>query len=69
MGKTIYKLIDGKLVDINDIPQEPEKEKHFRSAFMSTPRLKWGKPKGASNPRIQANSKGELKWTKGSNNK
>lgn len=68
MGKTIYKLIDGKLVDVNDIPQEPQKEKHFRSSFKHLPGLTWGKPKGASNPRIQADSSGNLKWTKGSNN-
>lgn len=69
MGKTIYKLIDGKLVDVNDIPQEPKKEKYFRSTYKHIPGLKWGKPSGSSNPRIQVDNKGDLKWTKGSNNK
>lgn len=42
MGKTIYKLIDGKLVDVNNIPREEVKEHHFGAAVNTRPGLNWG---------------------------
>lgn len=43
MSRKIYKLVDGKLVDINDIPQQETATPHFNSSLNLTPGLNWGK--------------------------
>ena len=38
----VYKLIDGKLVDVREIPQEDKKPPHFNAGRNLTPGLNWG---------------------------
>ena len=59
MGKTIYKLIDGKLVDVNTIPREEKKEPYFGAALNLTPGLNWGK--SAKKTYISTDDKGHRK--------
>tara|TARA_R110001583_G_C5338098_1_gene379118 strand:+ start:175 stop:375 length:201 start_codon:yes stop_codon:yes gene_type:complete len=52
-----YKLIDGHLVDVRDIPQEEKKTPHFNAGINLTPGLNWGK-KGYQQRWITANKEG-----------
>jgi hypothetical protein len=52
-----YKLIDGHLVDVRDIPQEEKKTPHFNAGINLTPGLKWGK-RGYQQKWITANKEG-----------
>ena len=62
-----YKLIDGKLVDVNDIPQEEKKTPHFNAGINLTPGIKWGQrgyqrrwvtsSKDGSRPQVVAETK------------
>ena len=52
-----YKLIDGELVNVEDIAVEPKKEKYFNASVSSIPGLTWGK-RGYQQKWITANKEG-----------
>ena len=56
----IYKLINGKLVDVNDLPQEEKKDKHFNSSINRTPGIKWGN-RGYQKKYISTDERGRRK--------
>jgi hypothetical protein len=56
----IYKLINGKLVDVNDLPQEEKKDKHFNSSINLTPGIKWGN-RGYQKKYISTDERGRRK--------
>ena len=56
----IYKLIDGKLVDVREIPQEEKKTPHFNAAINLTPGLNWGK-RGYQKKYISTDANGKKK--------
>ena len=63
-----YKLVNGKLVNIEDLPKEERKQKHFNTSIARGNGLIWNAPKQPQT-RLVRDSKGDLKWTKkGSNN-
>lgn len=65
MAKTvyIYSEKEGRVININDLPQEERKEKHFRTSIARDNGLRFGGPQKPQT-RIVRDSKGDLKWIK-----
>jgi len=60
INMAVYKLINGKLVDVREIPQEDKKTPHFNAGINLTPGLNWGK-RGYQKKYISTDESGKKK--------